>query len=143
MPTPRILIVDDEERFRTTLGKRLTERELEVFAVGSGAEALEEVARRLYDVIILDVKMPGLDGIATLTEIKKSRPGIEVILLTGHASVDSAVDGMRLGAYDYVLKPCEIEKLMEKITGAFGVKSSRDERLRQAEIRRLVDRRPS
>jgi DNA-binding NtrC family response regulator len=143
MPNPRILIVDDEERYRTTLSKRLAERDFEVTHLGSGLEALQEIKRKLYDVIVLDVKMPGLNGIETLTEIKKYNPGIEVILLTGHASVDSAVDGMRLGAYDYVLKPCEIEKLQEKIMGAYGVKSSRDERLRQAEIRRLVDRKPS
>jgi DNA-binding NtrC family response regulator len=143
MPIPRILIVDDEERFRTTLGKRLTERELDVTTVGSGMEAIEEVKHKLYDVVILDVKMPGLDGIETLAEVKKLNPGIEVILLTGHASVDSAVDGMRLGAFDYILKPCEIDQLMEKINGAYGIKSSRDERLRQAEVRRMVDRRPA
>jgi DNA-binding NtrC family response regulator len=143
MPTPRILIVDDEERFRTTLGKLLTERELDVVTVGSGMEALEEVKRRLYDVIILDIKMPGLDGIETLKELKKFDPGIEVILLTGHASVDSSIAGMRVGAYDYLMKPCAIEDLMEKITGAYELKASRDERLRQAEIRRLVDRKPS
>jgi DNA-binding NtrC family response regulator len=87
--------------------------------------------------------MPGMDGIETLAEIKKSKPNIEVILLTGHASVDSAVDGMRLGAYDYLMKPCEIEQLLEKINGAYEIKYGRDERLRQAEIRRLVDRSPS
>ena len=143
MSIPRILIVDDEERFRTTLGKRLTERELDVVTVGSGIEALDEVKRRLYDVIILDIKMPGLDGIETLAEIKKIAPNIEVILLTGHASVDSAVEGMRLGAYDYVLKPCDIEQLLEKINGAYEVKAARDERIRRAEIRKLVDRSPA
>ncbi|HSO71135.1 MAG TPA: response regulator, partial [Thermodesulfobacteriota bacterium] len=113
----RILIVDDEERFRTTLGKRLSERGLDVETLGSGEEALKIVKEKLFDVIILDVKMPGMDGIETLTELKKINPNIEVLLLTGHASVDSAVDGMRLGAYDYLMKPCEIEVLMEKING--------------------------
>lgn len=143
MLNPRILIVDDEERYRTTLGKRLEERQFEVFTVGSGLEALEEIKRRLYDVIVLDVKMPGIDGIETLKEIKKEKPGIEVILLTGHASVDSAVEGMRLGAYEYVLKPCELEKLVEKINGAYKIKAGRDERIKQAEIRMLIDRKPS
>ncbi|MDI6775801.1 MAG: response regulator [Syntrophales bacterium] len=143
MPIPRILIVDDEERFRTTLGKRLTERELDVVTVGSGIEAIDEVKHRLYDVIILDIKMPGLDGIETLAEIKKINSVIEVILLTGHASVDSAVEGMRLGAYDYVLKPCDIEQLLERINGAYEVKAARDERIRQAEIRKLIDRSPT
>lgn len=143
MLNPRILIVDDEERYRTTLGKRLEERQFEVFTVGSGLDALEEMKRRLYDVIVLDVKMPGIDGIETLKEIKKAKPGIEVILLTGHASVDSAVEGMRLGAYEYVLKPCELEKLVEKINGAYKIKAGRDERIKQAEIRMLIDRKPS
>lgn len=139
----RILIVDDEERFRTTLGKRLGERGLDVETVGSGEEAVKIIKEKLFDVIILDVKMPGMDGIETLTELKKINPNIEVLLLTGHASVDSAVDGMRLGAYDYLMKPCEIEVLMEKINGAYDIKSGRDERIRQAEVRRLVDRSPT
>lgn len=143
MPTPRILIVDDEERFRITLGKLVADRDMDVVTVGSGMEALEEVKHKLYDVIILDIKMPGLSGIETLSEIKKINPGIEVILLTGHASVDTALDGMRRGAYDYLKKPCPIEELMEKVNGAYELKASRDERLRRAEVRRLVDRNPS
>jgi DNA-binding NtrC family response regulator len=140
---PRILIVDDEERFRTTLAKRLEERKMDAFTVGSGMEALDEIQRRIYDVIILDIKMPGLDGIETLAEIKKLQAGLEVILLTGHGTMDSAIDGMRKGAYDYLLKPCEIDLLVEKILGAYEIKAKRDERLRQAEIRRLIKRSPS
>jgi DNA-binding NtrC family response regulator len=141
---PRILIVDDEERFRLTLSKRLAERGVEVGAtVGTGMEALQEISRKGYDVVLLDVKMPGMDGIQTLGEIKKINPHIEAILLTGHASVDSAVDGMRLGAYDYLMKPCDIEVLMEKINGAYEIKAGRDDRIRRAETRRLADRSPS
>ena len=87
--------------------------------------------------------MPGLDGIETLRELKKINPGLEVIMLTGHASVDSAVEGMRLGAYEYLMKPCEIDDLMEKTSGAYALKKARDERIRQAEVRRMVDRQPS
>ncbi len=140
---PRILLVDDEERFRTTLAKRLGERELDVATVGSGMEAIQEIQRKLYDVIILDIKMPGLSGIEALAEIKKLDPGIEIILLTGHGSMDTAIDGMRKGAYDYLLKPCDIDLLVEKILGAYEIKAKRDERLRQAEIRRLINRSPS
>jgi DNA-binding NtrC family response regulator len=141
---PKILIVDDEERFRLTLGKRLAERGLDVGAtVGTGTAALEEIREKTYDVVVLDVKMPGMDGIQTLGEIKKINPQIEVLLLTGHASVDAAVDGMRLGAYDYLMKPCEIEVLLDKIQGAYEIKAARDERLRQAEIRSQTDRRPA
>ena len=136
----RILLVDDEERFRTTLGKRLIERELEIATAGSGLEAIEELKNNPYDVVILDIKMPGMDGIETLAEVRKIKPGVEVILLTGHGSIDSAVEGMRLGAYDYIMKPCEIEELVEKIYGAFEQKTARDERIRQAEIRSATDR---
>jgi DNA-binding NtrC family response regulator len=133
---PRILIVDDEERFRLTLSKRLAERGLEVGAtVGTGIEALQEISSKRYDVVLLDVKMPGMDGIQTLGEIKKINPHIEVILLTGHASVDSAVDGMRLGAYDYLMKPCDIEVLMEKINGASEIKTGRDDRMKETRLR--------
>jgi DNA-binding NtrC family response regulator len=138
---PRILIVDDEERFRSTLGKRLAERGLEVGAtVGTGLEALEEIRGKVYDVVVLDVKMPGMNGIQTLEEIKKVDPRIEVLLLTGHASVDAAVDGLRLGAYDYLMKPCEIEVLLDKINGAYEIKAGREERLRRAEARPSTDR---
>lgn len=142
MPKPRILIVDDEKRFVTTLIKQLTERKLDVSGVYSGKEAITEVKNMLYDVIILDVKMPGLDGTETLQELKKINPGIEVIMLTGHGSVASAVEGMRLGAYEYLMKPCEIEELMEKINEAYKLKAARDERIRKAEIRRMIARSP-
>jgi DNA-binding NtrC family response regulator len=142
MPKPRILIVDDEERFVKTLTKRLTERGLDVFGVYSGKGAIEEVRNNPYDVVILDVRMPGLDGIETLRELKKIDPGIEVLMLTGHASVDSAVEGMRLGAHEYLMKPCDIEELMEKIDAAYELKQTRDDRIRQAEARRIVDRSP-
>jgi len=140
---PRILIVDDEERFRKTLGKRLMERELDIETAGSGEEAINLVKNKLFDVIILDVKMPGLDGVETLRELKKISPLVEVIMLTGHASVDSAIEGMRLGAYEYLMKPCNIDELLEKVNGAYQQKQEREERIRQAEIRRMVARSPS
>ncbi len=142
MPKPKVLLVDDEERFVKTLTKRLAERELDVVGVHSGMEAIEEVKNKPYDVVVLDVRMPGLDGIETLQELKKISPGTEVIMLTGHASVDSAVEGMRLGAHEYLMKPCDIEELMEKIDGAYELKTARDERLRKAEARKTVDRSP-
>lgn len=138
--TPKLLLVDDEERFRTTLAKRLTEKGLDVSAAGSGMEALEEIKKDPFDVIVLDIKMPGMDGIETLSEIKKTRPLVEVILLTGHGTIDTAIEGMRLGAYDYLMKPCEIEQLMEKIDGAHQVKLARDKRLIEAERRSQMDR---
>jgi DNA-binding NtrC family response regulator len=128
---PRILIVDDEERFRLTLAKLLKVRDLDVTTLGSGPEALEALKQEQYDVIVLDVRMPGMDGIETLAEIKKLNPNIEVIILTGHASVDAAVDIMKLGGYDYLLKPCSVEELIEKIEAAFERKQAREQRAKK------------
>ncbi len=137
---PRILLVDDEERFRTTLAKRLSEKGYQVADVGSGNEALDYIRDNHVDVMVLDIKMPGLDGIETLGEVKVNDPGIEVVLLTGHGTVETAIEGMRAGAYDYLMKPCEIDELMEKIDGAFEVKTKRDERLKKAEERSRLDK---
>ncbi|WP_045222328.1 response regulator [Desulfonatronum thioautotrophicum] len=118
MSKPKILLVDDETRFRTTVSKRLAERGQDVTAVGSGLEAIESVKQTPFDIVVLDVKMPGLNGLETLTELKKIRPELAVIMLTGHASVDSSIEGMKLGAFDYILKPCDIEELLGKIEAA-------------------------
>lgn len=123
---PKILLVDDEERFRTTLGKMLKAQGLEVTALGSGREALEELGEKDYDVVVLDMRMPDMDGIATLMEIKRIAPQIEVIILTGHASVDTAMEAMRLGGYDYLLKPCPVEDLLAKIESAYERKTTRE-----------------
>jgi len=124
--TPKILLVDDEERFRTTLAKMLRAQGLEVTTLGSGREALEELKNIAYDVMVLDVRMPDMDGIAALTEIKKIAPQVEVIILSGHASMDAAVEIMRLGGYDYLLKPCPVEDLLAKIESAYERKITRE-----------------
>ncbi|WP_028573940.1 sigma-54-dependent transcriptional regulator [Desulfonatronovibrio hydrogenovorans] len=136
----KLLLVDDEERFRTTLAKRLQGKGFETADVGSGTQALEYIKDNPVDVIILDIKMPGMDGIETLAQVKQITPGIEVILLTGHGTVDTAIEGMRAGAYDYLMKPCEIEDLIDKISRAFEVKKERDTRLKQAEERSRLDK---
>lgn len=130
----RVLIVDDEERFRTTLAKLLVVKGLDVRTAGSGLEALDDLEREPRDVILLDVKMPGMSGIEALAAIKKIDPNVEVIILTGHASVDAAVEIMRLGGNEYLLKPCPVEELMEKIDAAWEKKRNREERLRQAAL---------
>ncbi len=129
---PKVLIVDDEERFRVTLGKLLASKGLEVRTVGSGREALQELETAGYDVILLDVKMPEMSGVEALAAIKKTHPGLEVIILTGHASVDVAVDIMRLGGYEYLLKPCPLEELLNKIETAYERKVAREERTLRA-----------
>jgi DNA-binding NtrC family response regulator len=119
MKKPRLLLVDDDVPFTRNLVWLLSRRGYEVSAVNDGQSALRIVEEQEFDVIILDRKMPGIDGIATLKELKKKRPDIEVIILTGAASVDSALDGVQLGAYDYTVKPIQLSDLEEKITQAF------------------------
>jgi DNA-binding NtrC family response regulator len=114
----RLLLVDDEEDFRTTLAARLQRRNIEISDVESGEEAVASLKNNSFDVAIVDIKMPGMDGIETLKHIKKIDPLIEVILLTGHASVEAGIEGIKSGAYDYVIKPCNINDLLDKIEDA-------------------------
>ena len=131
MPKPRILLVDDEERFRTNLQKMLGAQGLAVKAAGSGAQALEELKLAPYDVIVLDIRMPGMDGLATLQEIKQIDPEVEAIILSGHASMDAAMEINRLGGYDYLMKPCPLEDLLLKIEAAYEKKVDREKSKRQ------------
>ena len=138
MITTNILLVDDEEPFVETMTKRLTKKGLNVVGAYSGHEALSKLeSNKLVDVVILDVKMPGMDGIEALQEIKKRFPLIEVIMLTGHATVESAIDGMKLGAYDYLMKPCDIDQLLAKIQEAKDKKRRHEEKIREARIKEL------
>ena len=124
----RLLLVDDEERFRTTLSKRLAEKGLTAETAGNGIDALKIVKDRPLDVIVLDIRMPEMDGIETLRQVKKIDAEVEIILLTGHANIESAVEGMRLGAYDYLMKPCDLEQLLEKITEDWTAKRDREKK---------------
>ncbi len=118
----KILVVDDEDDFRETIVKRLQKRKMTASGAASGEKAIELIKAQPFDVVVLDVKMPGLDGIETLREIKKYKPLIEVILLTGHASMESGIEGMKLGAYDFVMKPANLEELIEKMRQAYEKK---------------------
>ncbi|HMK35343.1 MAG TPA: response regulator [Desulfomonilaceae bacterium] len=122
---PRVLIVDDEERFRHTMCKLLTVEGFEASTAGSGPQGLEELRQRPYDVVILDVRMPEMTGVQVLAEIRKIDPQIEVIIMTGYASVDTAKEIMKIGAYDYLLKPYAIHELIEKIEAAYDRKVAR------------------
>ena len=126
----KVLVVDDEDDFRETIVKRLQKRKMTALGAESGEKALELIEAQPFDVVVLDVKMPGLDGIDTLREIKKRKPLIEVILLTGHASMESGIEGMKLGAYDYVMKPANLEELIEKMRQAFEKKVVFEEQAR-------------
>ncbi len=122
MPGSRVLLVDDETIFTKNMSKLLKFRGYEVAAVNSGDAAIRELEQNPVDVIVLDLKMPGMDGIATLKEIIKLGLFAETLILTGHGSIDSALEAMKLGAYDYLTKPCEIDELVAKIEAAWAKK---------------------
>lgn len=134
----RVLIVDDEEEFVQALSERLIIRNYDVTTSFSGEEAVEKIKDYLFDVVILDVAMPGMDGIEALREIKKIRPLTEVVMLTGHATVESAIEGMKLGALDILMKPCKTEELVAKIDKAYERKAKQDERIRAAKVSDII-----
>ena len=119
MANINIMLVDDEERFLSTTKKLLERKGYKVETASSGMEALEKLKTIHIQVVILDVKMPGMDGIATLKKIKRDYPLIEVIMLTGHGTVESAVEGVKLGATNYLIKPADIDDISAKIKHAF------------------------
>ena len=128
MKIPRILLVDDEVAFANNLLKLLSKRGYDAVVVYNGADAGNMVGEKEFDVIILDMKMPGMDGIATLKEIKKKVPLVEVVILTGHGSVESGIEGMQLGAFDFLMKPVSIDDLQEKVSEAYRRKLIQRER---------------
>lgn len=137
IPT-RILLVDDEKDFAEMLSLRLSESGETVSVAHSGQEGLRKLTEEAFDVVILDIKMPGMDGIQTLRQVKQHAPLVEVILLTGHGTTQTAVDGMKLGAFDYLLKPADFEELEEKLNRARERKEGQLERIRKAEARLLL-----
>jgi DNA-binding NtrC family response regulator len=119
MQPVRVLVIDDEMDFMETLVSRLKRRTFEASGVTNGEEALKVMRKRHFDLVILDIKLSGqMDGIDTLKEIKKIQPMAEVILLTGHASLETSNEGMSLGAFDYLLKPVKLDVLLEKMNQA-------------------------
>ncbi|MGD2151057.1 MAG: response regulator [Desulfobacterales bacterium] len=128
-----VLLVDDELEFLETLVKRLTKRGLNISTAKSGEDALKIIGGKGIDVAVLDVRMPGMDGIQTLREIKKIDPLMEVIMLTGHASVEVAIEGMELGAFDYLMKPADIDELFYKLQDAFKKKTIQQEKIEKLE----------
>ena len=125
MPGSRVLLVDDETIFTKNMSKLLKNRGYQVVAVNSGDGAIRELEQNHFDVIVLDLKMPGMDGIATLKEIMKLGLFTETLILTGHGSIDTALEAMKLGAYDYLTKPCEIDELVTKIEAAWEKKEGK------------------
>lgn len=122
-----VLLVDDEEEFLETLVKRLTKRKLLVTGVTNAEDAIRILNEKPVDIVVLDVKMPGMDGLEALRQIKKTSPDVEVIMLTGHANMEAAIQGMELGAFDYLMKPMDIDELLYKLQDAYKKKSLREQ----------------
>jgi len=138
----KVLLVDDEREFVAILTQRLTKRNYSVAFAHSGKDAIAQLAEdKDIEVVLLDVKMPGLDGIDTLKLIKKKWPLVEVIMLTGHSTLDSAINAIKLGAYDFLLKPVEIEKLESKMQKAAGRKRRRDKLILEVYMKPYITQR--
>ncbi|MBU2551211.1 MAG: response regulator [Proteobacteria bacterium] len=135
-----ILLVDDERDFVEMLSLRLEEEGHKVRPAYSGEEALKSLSEAEPDVVILDIKMPGMDGIEALKAIKARHPVVEIILLTGHGAVETAVEGLKSGAFDYLLKPANFEELIMKLKAARQRKTEQEDRIRMAEARALMRR---
>lgn len=142
MAMANILLVDDEVPFVETMTKRLNKRNLDVSSAHNGQDALAKLeSLPNIEVVILDVKMPGMDGIETLKEIKKAHPLTEVIMLTGHATVESAIEGMKQGAFDYLMKPCDMDILLEKVKLASSKKQGHEQKIIEARMKEITSRR--
>lgn len=144
MSSISLLLVDDEVAFLEAMSKRLKKRNFTVATAASGLDALEALSKdgEQIDVVILDVKMPGMDGIETLAEVKRKFPLVEVIMLTGHGTIPSAIDGMKQGAFDYLVKPSDMDVLVEKVNEAAARKHKHEEKIIEARMRDISIRRP-
>lgn len=130
----RVLIADDEIEFASTLVARLQLRKFKTAMVTTGEAALTVAAEYLPDVLLLDLKMPDLDGLEVLARVKENYPDLKIIILTGHGSFEIGHEGMRLGAYDYIMKPVELNLLIEKINDAYEAKCESQSRARNATV---------
>ena len=135
----KVLLVDDEVDFLDTLSERMRTRGMEVSTSRSGVEALKKVEQESYDVIILDLMMPGVDGLEALTILKEKKPDLQVILLTGHASVEKGIEAMKLGAMDFLEKPADLSQLTEKIKKAQAKKMLIVEKQTEEKIKKLLE----
>ena len=137
----KVLLVDDESKFATMLAKRLALRGIDIEPVFTGEDAIAKAKTQRYNVAILDVKMPGMDGIETLRKIKSAHPLIEVVMLTAHATVESAIEGMKFGAFDYLMKPCDMDQLIGKVNEAARKKQGHEEKIKEARVKEIISKR--
>jgi DNA-binding response OmpR family regulator len=138
MPITNILIIDDEKRFLKTTQMLLEKQGYTVYTAPDGYQGITQLKGKRIDVVVLDVKMPGMDGIEVLKKIKAGFPLVEVIMLTGHSTLENAIEGLKLGAFDYLTKPCDIPVLIQKIDAAGDKKKTAEEKLRKARLDRII-----
>ena len=134
----KVLLVDDEEDFLEVMAERMQARGIEVSTSSSAEEALRMIENEPFDAIILDFMMPGMDGIETLKVIKAKKPELQIILLTGHATVQKGVEAMKLGALDFIEKPADLEILTEKIKKAKAEKMLIVEKQQEKNIKTIL-----
>jgi DNA-binding NtrC family response regulator len=134
----KIMLVDDEERYLETTRKLIEKKGYQAVTASSGSEALKKLAMESVNVVILDVKMPMMDGHEAFREIKKRHPLVEVIMLTGHATVESAIEGLKTGAFDYLMKPADVDMLIEKAEEAYEKYKKHQEKINMAMLERSM-----
>ncbi|HSN57807.1 MAG TPA: response regulator [Candidatus Sulfomarinibacteraceae bacterium] len=137
--TEKVLLVDDEEEFVETLAERMRTRGMEVATTNSGADALERVDAEDFDVVVLDLKMPGIDGMEALERIKRRRPDIQVVLLTGYATVEKGVEAIKLGALEFLEKPVDLASLTDAIHKAKATKMVLVEKETEERIKDILE----
>lgn len=143
MTIAKVLLVDDEKPFVDTMIKRLNKREVDIVPAYNGQEALDRLAQDgAIEVVILDIKMPVMDGMEALRKIKSKYPLVEVIMLTGHATVETGIEGMKMGAFDYLMKPCNADELVEKVQEAAAKKRQHEEKIMEARVKAITLRKP-
>lgn len=133
-----LLLVDDEEEFLKAIRRSLEVRDFVVFTANRGEEALEIARTNPVDIAVVDLKMPGMDGIETLEALKKAHSWMEIVILTGHGTIDSALEATRSGAYSYLQKPCELEKLMEVIVEAYKKRVMNKQQIKEKRLNELL-----
>ncbi len=138
MPSGKVLLVDDEQDFTDVLSERLETRGLKVESAANGNEAIEKVNQADYDVILLDLVMPEMDGLQTLQKIREKRPDLQIIFLTGHADLKSGIEAIKLGASDFLEKPANIQQITEKVKEAAIQKAILVEEEQEEKIKKIL-----
>ena len=138
----QVLLIDDERSFAEVLAQRLGQRGMTITAAFDGPAALNRLdADPELEVAVLDMAMPGMDGLQTLDRIRQKRPLLEIVMLTGHATLASAIEAIKRGAFDYLMKPCDLDLLMAKVAAAAARKRRRESQIRDVQTTPYISRR--